>query len=479
MKFARILFTFPLAIAVTVAGGISLNPASAGPVMKINSFTETPVPIPNTGGTLSLSATVQAADTCTFSTSSIIPVGLPATVGCQSGIANAQVSIPVNSGAARSFTFKLTATTGKKSITKYLVVKQQATLKLKQISTGAYSTCALLANKTVSCWGANNWGQLGIGSHADTREPTVPVTGLANVTAISGGSGDFFCALIKGGTVKCWGSNMFGNLGDGTTNNSSTPVAVTGLANVTAISTVAENSCALILGGTVKCWGSNNFGQLGDGTTNNSSSPVDVTGLPPRVIAISVGWRHTCALIAGGSVRCWGDNNHGELGDGTTNNSSTPVAVTGLVKVTALSLADVNSCALIQGGTVKCWGVVTRYPWTVYDLTPVVVAGLANVTAISSSGPSACALIKGGAVKCWGDNTFGELGNSTFQFSATPVDVTGLANATAISATTETSCALLAGGTAVCWGRNSEGEFGHGNSQNEPFPVAVNLIGGP
>jgi alpha-tubulin suppressor-like RCC1 family protein len=198
----------------------------------------------------------------------------------------------------------------------------------------------------------------------------------------AGGGGDFSCALLQSGGVDCWGDNAFGQLGDGTTTGpdycagfacSSTPVAVSGLTNATAVSTGYSHSCALLQSGGVDCWGINSSGELGDGTTTGpdcagscSSTPVAVSGLT-NATAVAVGNSHSCALLQGGGVDCWGDNQVGELGDGTSTGpencgldaagcSTTPVAVSGLTNATAISAASGNSCALLQGGGVYCWG---------------------------------------------------------------------------------------------------------------------------
>jgi alpha-tubulin suppressor-like RCC1 family protein len=139
-----------------------------------------------------------------------------------------------------------------------------------------------MADQTVQCWGDNSNGELGTAAGAATVVPMpVAVAGLATVTAISAGreGGYFACALLADTTVACWGQNNLGQLGNGTTTSSPTPVAVSGLSGVTAISSGNDFACALLADATVKCWGRNNEGQLGNGTTVNATVPVVVKTL--------------------------------------------------------------------------------------------------------------------------------------------------------------------------------------------------------
>ncbi|MBK9232333.1 MAG: hypothetical protein IPO15_16155 [Anaerolineae bacterium] len=136
--------------------------------------------------------------------------------------------------------------------------------------------------------------------------------------AVNAGA-DHTCAVTADGGVKCWGVNDRGQLGDGTTEQRGAPVDVSGLmSGVVAVSAGRGHTCALTTAGGVKCWGSNEFGQLGDGTGAAQLTPVDVVGLTAGVTAISAGGEHTCALTTAGGPKCWGNNIHGQLGDGTT-----------------------------------------------------------------------------------------------------------------------------------------------------------------
>jgi alpha-tubulin suppressor-like RCC1 family protein len=213
----------------------------------------------------------------------------------------------------------------------------------------------------------------------------VDVSGLSSgVMAVAAGY-DSACALLGTGGVKCWGSNAFGKLGDGTTDDRLTPADVIGLSSgVTAIATGGLRSCAVLATGGVKCWGYG-YGStptdvtgLTSGVTAISAggpvcvltniggvkcvdgdrrTPVDIPGLSNGVTAIATNAVHGCALTSVGGVKCWGLNDHGQLGDGTTSNRSTPVDVSGLgSRVIGITAGGFYSCAVTSAGSAKCWG---------------------------------------------------------------------------------------------------------------------------
>ena len=353
------------------------------------------------------------------------------------------------------------------------------------ISAGGGTTCALTSAGGVECWGNNEYGELG---DATTTSSTVPVgvSGLSSeVTAVTAGYAHT-CALTSAGGVECWGYNEDGQLGNGTTTNSSVPVAVSGLSSgVTAVSAGDDATCALTSAGGVKCWGLNGWGELGNGTTTNSSVPVAVSGLSSGAAAVSARGIDACALTSAGGVKCWGDNGDGQLGNGTTTSSSVPVAVSGLSSgVTAISVGEVSACALTSAGGVKCWGSngagELGNGTTTDSSVPVAVSGLSSgVTAISVGEVSACARTSAGGAECWGDNTYGELGDNYgtgSDQSSVPVGVSGLSSGvTAVTADDLYGCALTSTAVVECWGWNGLGQFGNGSTSSSPIPVPVAL----
>jgi len=353
-----------------------------------------------------------------------------------------------------------------------------------QTSAGRNHTCALTTVGAVKCWGRNVFGQLGDNSTTQRLTP-VDVSGLGSgVVAISAG-GFHTCALTTAGAVKCWGRNSKGQLGDNSTTQALTPVDVASLGSgVAAISPGYEHTCALTTAGAVQCWGDNSGGQLGDNSTTQRSMPVNVVSLGSGVAAISAGGFHTCALTAAGAVKCWGNNAYGQLGDGSMTDRLTPVAVINLGSgVAAISAGQSHACALTTNGAVKCWGYNFAGQLgdnsTTNRLTPVDVSGLGSgVAAVGGGTFHTCALTTTGAVKCWGVNINGQLGDNSITQRSMPVDVVSLGSGvTAISAGSDHTCALNTGGTVKCWGDNSRGQLGDNSGSNRSTPVNVVGLG--
>jgi alpha-tubulin suppressor-like RCC1 family protein len=298
------------------------------------------------------------------------------------------------------------------------------------IAGGDNHTCALTTGGGVKCWGRNNVGQLGDFTLVDRTTP-VDVTNLTSgVVAIATGD-SHTCALTSGGGVKCWGENNVGQLGDGTTTNHTIPVNVVGLSSgVGAIAAGGAHTCAITTAGALKCWGFNGFGEVGDGTTTNRTSPANVSGLGSGVAAVSLGSLHTCAVASGGAAKCWGYNAFGQLGNGSTSDATSPVDVSGLASgAMGVGAGTIHSCALLSSGAAKCWGANNDGQLgngsTAQSETPVDVSGLAGVAQVSAGGYHTCATKSNAEARCWGRNAYGQLGDGTTTSTSAPVAVSG------------------------------------------------------
>src|SRR2546429_313780 len=216
------------------------------------------------------------------------------------------------------------------------------------LDAGSYHTCAILQDATVDCWGLNDYGQLGDGTQTNSSTP-VAVGGVSDVATVTGG-GFHTCARLGDGTLRCWGRNIEGQLGDQATAGwfSATPVPVTGITTALTVTGGGFHSCALLQNGTMQCWGWNDYYQLGNQSAiNASSTPVTVDGITPASLA--PGAEHTCVLHRDGTAQCWGDNQYGQNGNGSPSGIFAPptAVVTGITSAIALTSGAEHSCALL------------------------------------------------------------------------------------------------------------------------------------
>jgi alpha-tubulin suppressor-like RCC1 family protein len=354
------------------------------------------------------------------------------------------------------------------------------------------SYCAILTTGAIQCWGDNATGELGDGN-TTTTSVAESVSGITSATALASDGAHSYCAILASRAVDCWGSNDSGELGNGTTTDSSVPVAVSGITTATAITGDGDGSyCAVLESGTVDCWGANGLGQLGNDMTVDSSVPVGAKGITTAVSVTGDGDGSYCAVSTTDTVDCWGYNGFGQLGDGGTANSSVPVAATGLADVNNLSSdGDDSFCAELSSETVDCWGANFAGELgdgtTTESTVPVAVTGISTASAISDDGAeSYCALLTSAAVDCWGYNGFGQLGDGATTNSSVPVAVSGISTAVSIVSDSENSyCAVVGSGGVDCWGANNSGELGNGTTTSSSIPVAVsgmttaaNVVGG-
>ena len=425
------------------------------------------------------------------------------------------------------------------------------------ISSGGQHSCAILADRTVTCWGALSL-RSSVGLPFRDVDVAVPVPDLHDVTALAS-QGSRTCALIADGTVRCF-SVLAGSIQgtsfvpgpeipytelvtvpgliDATATStrcavrsggglvcwdltpSATPVAVSGLRDVTAVADGAHHQCVILAGGTVKCWGLNNLGQLGDGTTTSSTTPVATRGFgaltpftvpsapsAPHVISIRsgtaiVGWSAPvfdggspitsyivattlsgpgCTQAFLGTLSCMisglPDDPNITFTVRAVNAAGIGPASEAVGGAVALASGDAHSCALMATGSVRCWGANTRGQLgagTTDRLTGrVEVSGLDAVIGLALGSAHSCALKSDRTVVCWGANGAGQLGDGTTTDRSTPVAVIGLSDVESIALGANHSCARLRAGTVMCWGANTAGQLGDGTTTARNRPTEV------
>lgn len=376
--------------------------------------------------------------------------------------------------------------------------RAEADLANPQLSAGLYGTCAIYPSKRVYCWGSNSSQQAGLGGGNRVTYATrpYPVKGVAGVPVGVSVGYSSACAPLTSGAIGCWGKNTSGalgakNLGSYARSFQSAAGLISPWVAPSNVSSGSNHICFRDNNATVKCQGSNVYGQLGNGTNVASNVPVQVstiTGLAAATQATQVvaGTSHSCALLANKNVKCWGLNTFRQLGSptNTTPAVNAPVDVPNLANnITELaSMAD-HTCAVHSDDSISCWGANPYGQLGDGTVAPfkgaVKVDGIGNARQVSTGVSHSCALVAGGAVKCWGSNEFGQLGNGTTTTSSKPVSVIGLARpATEITVGGYHSCARLDTGQYFCWGRGSKGQLGDGTNSNSATPRLVQSFGG-
>ncbi|MEV7010047.1 S8 family serine peptidase [Streptosporangium sp. NPDC051022] len=317
--------------------------------------------------------------------------------------------------------------------TKKVPVRVPGLTNVAAVSAGNGFSVALKSDGTVWTWGDNTHGQLGNGTTTDSSVP-VQVAGIFNAVGVSAGAGHVL-AVLSDGTVRAWGDNSKRQLGYGT-GDSAIAITVPGLTGVStgsrSVAAGTGHSVVLLAGGTLKAWGDNSQGQLGDGTTTNRLSPVAVPGLT-GVSQISSRADHVLALMTGGTVKAWGDNSQGQLGDGTTTDRSSPVAVSGLTNVSGISAGSLHSAATTSSvsSTTYTWGDNAQGQLgngTTTDSTTPIATSTSLAGEEISAGLAHNVAKLGSWFYVWGANGSGRLGEGTTTSRTSPFQLSGVTN---------------------------------------------------
>lgn len=368
-------------------------------------------------------------------------------------------------------------------------------LHAEAVAVGASHSCAILEDGRIACWGDGSRGQLGDGNSGKGWQRAAPgvIDGIEDAVAIRAG-GDTTCAILGDGGVRCWGDGAFGQLGDGHAEDgylSAVPVVVKDLAGVVDLAADGANACAVLSDGSVRCWGRNaadawlgfesaDCGPYalnpGDPTPTGvpcEATPREVPGLHDAV-AVESGGGHNCVITKGGTARCWGADHFGQLGDGNSGPDAfhaAPVEVGNLADVQRLALGTSHTCAAAgPAATVLCWGDnaagqlgIGTNALDSYKITPTDVTSLKSVVDLDAAGRTTCAVLADSTVSCWGDTATvlpvsPEKGGSAL----VPTPVPGVAGAVAVRTGGAHVCALMADATVTCWGLGDHGQLGTG-----------------
>ncbi|MEO7964782.1 MAG: Ig-like domain-containing protein [Gemmatimonadaceae bacterium] len=355
---------------------------------------------------------------------------------------------------------------------------------LLSVDVGGDVSCGITPLGRGYCWGRGDVGQLA--SSADstcfddgspglrtacTLEPKrfskeLPFTMVA--------SGDLASCGISSQLLYCWGSDQFGQIGNGGKGSGATPnLATVGSERFVFVTSGSFHNCALNTSGAAYCWGRDDDGQLGDHRRVNSTTPIPVvgpSGFPadaPRFMKISAGGSHTCGLTPNGSIYCWGEGTLGALGTGSIASSDTPAPIVAPEPFTDVSAGFNHSCAVGVSGKAYCWGADSSGQLGFASLLPVLAptaVGVGVYTAVSAGTDFTCGLTTGRTINCWGRNSHGQLGRgepSPGGSFATPASVVSPVNFVSVSAGRRHACALATDGETYCWGSNMLGSLGN------------------
>ena len=342
-----------------------------------------------------------------------------------------------------------------------------------RLSAGTVHTCATVVGGDVYCWGSNVYGQVGDGTRTERWSPT----GVGIAADSLGGSGSHTCTVL-GGDVWCWGQNAGGQLGDGSLVVRASPVRA-GVPNARQVCGNGSHSCALLDDGQIACWGWNIRGAIGSGVLGMHYTDAQPVPSLPLMSQVTCGAEHTCGRNASGNAFCWGRNDQGQLGVGSRLDTITPASV----RMSGFALLDIDAgtshtCAVGNTGAVYCWGRGTEGQLGTGMLDnapmPTEVPAITTAEQVSAASTHTCARLSGGSVVCWGSNRGGQLGTGDGLDQRTPVTrVVGLTDAVDIRTGSAHSCALRSGGSVVCWGTNGAGQLGDGSTRSSVVPVDV------
>ncbi len=347
-------------------------------------------------------------------------------------------------------------------------------------SAGYSHTAAIKLDGTLWAWGDNSYGQLGDGTNFSRTRPVQIGTG-ADWKLISAGGTHAAAALhttaIKTDhTLWAWGSNYYGQLGDGTMIDKSTPAQIGSGTNWKSVSAGGVHTTALQVDGTLWAWGANDYGQLGDGSSVGRSSPVRI-GADTDWACISTGSWHSAGIKTNGTLWSWGANSYGQLGDGTNTNKNVPAQVGIWTDWLAVAAGDSHTVAVRSDGTLWAWGANSYGQLgdgtTVDKNEPVQVGADKDWVSVAAGDAHTTAIKTDGSLWSWGINNRGQLGDGTSIDKHAPVMIGTSANWKSVAIGDSHTAVVTSDGTLWTWGANYSGELGDGTTTDKFVPINI------
>jgi alpha-tubulin suppressor-like RCC1 family protein len=387
---------------------------------------------------------------------------------------NTQVSLLLQ-GSATSAIFKgtqLAAQPGKRAMAQDSGMRVGQS---KKLAAGTAHTLFIDANGALWAWGYNAQGQLGQGANSNAVIVPVQVGSATNWTAVAAGYLHSM-AIKSDGTLWAWGSNSYGQLGDGSNTYRYSPVQVGSATNWVAVAGGALHSLAIKSDGTLWAWGYNLQGQLGVGDGASRNTPVQV-GTATDWMTVASGSQHSLAIKSDGTLWAWGFSSYGQLGDGSTTNRYAPVQVGAASNWTAVDGGLEHSLAINNAGTLWAWG--RNIKGQLGDgsnsdrSSPVQVGTAATWTALAAGIAHSLATQSNGTLWAWGSNEHGQLGDGSNTDRNAPVQVGSATSWTALAAGEYHSVGSQGSGTLWTWGNNGQGQLGDGTFSSQSNPVQM------
>lgn len=345
------------------------------------------------------------------------------------------------------------------------------------VAAGQYHACGLRSDHTLWCWGLNTSGQVGTGTGDAFFVKPAQAGGATDWASVSAGTVST-CALSQAGKLSCWGSNGFGQLGDGTLTARSSPNPVGGgFTDWIAFDAGSFHTCGIREGGALYCWGRNNAGQVGDGTTADKKDPTLVSAGPWT--SVSAGAEFTCAIKGDKTLWCWGTGTSRQLGNGLATNSAVPVQEKGLANDWAnVTAGNAFACAVKENGTRYCWGLNALGQGgdtTVTTITEPKQADAETDWKRADAGDVAvCGLRGAGTLHCWGDGSQGQTGQPGNEAPLlAPAQVGAESDWIAVASGLRFACGVRATGQLFCWGTASRGALGAGYTADRTAPEVI------